>query len=73
MEVNVYFKPMKTYENYHFTEEEFERFEKDFLRHAESKMGEPRVGSYTCQQYDLNGNLMPARKIVFRFDEIVLK
>ena len=55
MEVNIYFKDMKKVESYEFEETEFERLEKDFIAHAESKYGKPMSGSYTCQQYKGDG------------------
>jgi hypothetical protein len=72
MEVTFYFKSIKRSYTYVFPEEEFEKFERDFIEHASSKSGKPGAGSYICQKMETDGVLYPPRKLPLRFDEVVL-
>jgi hypothetical protein len=69
MDVTIYFKPQSSYEHYRFEEEEFKRFEQDFLNYTQT--GTPKGGSYTCRKSGFTDYSEP-RRLILKFDEITL-
>ena len=70
MDVTIYHKPQKASDNYRFEEEEFKRFEQDYLSFTET--GQPKGGSYTCRRYGFDDYGEP-RRLMLKFDEINLR